>query len=61
LAAYIEFVDPQHRLDGVAPVRRFPNVVVPGFARATVAVHFGRGVGNDGNTASLHPLLQHCD
>jgi histidinol-phosphate aminotransferase len=26
--AYIEFVAPQHRLDGVALVRRFPNVVV---------------------------------
>jgi histidinol-phosphate aminotransferase len=26
--AYIEFVAPQHRLDGVAVVRRFPNVVV---------------------------------
>jgi histidinol-phosphate aminotransferase len=26
--AYIEFVAPQHRLDGVALVRRFPNVMV---------------------------------
>ena len=26
--AYIEFVAPQHRLDGIALVRRFPNVVV---------------------------------
>ncbi len=54
--AYIEFVAPQHRLDGVALVRRFPNVVVlRSFSKAygLAGLRIGYGFGAPELTRSL--------
>ena len=54
--AYIEFVAPQHRLDGVALVRRFPNVVVlRSFSKAygLAGLRIGYGFGTSELARSL--------
>jgi histidinol-phosphate aminotransferase len=54
--AYIEFVAPQHRLDGVALVRRFPNVVVlRSFSKAygLAGLRIGYGFGTSELASSL--------
>jgi histidinol-phosphate aminotransferase len=54
--AYIEFVAPQHRLDGVALVRRFPNVVVlRSFSKAygLAGLRIGYGFGTSELACSL--------